>query len=335
MFTYAIIGFGGIARLHLSNLDKIAKKRKDFCLKAICGTTAEAFKKSTKINLGTVDVSEIDISNCNFYDDYKELIDKEKPDFILSALPTYLHEEVAIYALSRGIHVFSEKPMALTVEGCENMIRTAKENNVRLMIGHSQRFKPAFLKLKEYVDKGTYGKAYRAEFHRYSAMPKWTWNNWILNPELSGGCVFDFHIHDIDLIKWFFGMPKSLNTVITDRKVERESVHTQLYYDGLTVLANADWSLPQSYPFDAHCMVNFDDATVVVEGDVLKVFTDDGIINPELSDEDCFMTQIKAFIAEVIDNKPCDIISCESICESVSLTIKEAESAEKNQRIEF
>ena len=52
----------------------------------------------------------------------KELIEKEKPDFILSTLPTYMHEEVAVYALKQGVHVFSEKPMALDYESCLEMM---------------------------------------------------------------------------------------------------------------------------------------------------------------------------------------------------------------------
>ena len=135
MYRYAIIGFGGLGRVHLSNLNKLADEGYELLLTAICGTTAEKFKESVSLNLGDVDCSGIDISSCSFYDDYKELIDKEKPDFIVSAVPTFLHEEVAVYALSRGVNVFSEKPMALRVESCERMIDASKKNDAYLMRG--------------------------------------------------------------------------------------------------------------------------------------------------------------------------------------------------------
>ena len=93
MYKYAIIGFGGLGKLHLTNLLQLEQERGDFHLQAICGADPESFKESVKLNLGTVDLSEIDISDCHFYQDYKELIDTEKPDFILSTLPTFLHEE--------------------------------------------------------------------------------------------------------------------------------------------------------------------------------------------------------------------------------------------------
>ena len=111
MKKYAIIGFGGLGKLHLANLIELERERGDIKLVAICGADPKSFKQNVKINLGTVDIGSFDFDSCNFYVDYKELIDKETPDFIVSAVPTYLHEEVASYALMRGVHVFSEKPI--------------------------------------------------------------------------------------------------------------------------------------------------------------------------------------------------------------------------------
>lgn len=219
MYKYAIIGFGGLGKLHLTNLLQLEQERGDFHLQAICGADPESFKESVKLNLGTVDLSEIDISDCHFYQDYKELIDTEKPDFILSTLPTFLHEEVAVYALNHGVHVFSEKPMALSADGCEHMIHAAEENQRKLMIGQCLRFDSAYSKLKEYVENKTFGAPYRAEFSRYSQKPTWTWNDWILDPEKSGGCVLDMHVHDVDLINWIFGIPKSLRSAVTEKNV--------------------------------------------------------------------------------------------------------------------
>ena len=152
MYRYAIIGFGGLGKLHLGNLIKLEKERGDIKLCALCGADPESFKSNVKLNIGNVDISSIDFSSCGFYQDYKELIDKEKPDFILSTLPTYLHEEVAVYALSHGVHVFSEKPMALSAESCRNMIDTARKNNKALMIGQCLRFDPSYREIKKYID---------------------------------------------------------------------------------------------------------------------------------------------------------------------------------------
>jgi len=333
MYQYAIIGFGGLGKLHLTNLIKLAEERGDIKLKAVCGADPAAFKANVKLNLGDVDITALDFSDVGFYQDYKELIEKEKPDFILSTLPTYLHEEVAVYALERGIHVFSEKPMALTAEGCANMIETAKKYDRKLMIGQCLRFNPTMQKLKEYIDNETFGKIYRAEFYRYSQKPTWTWNDWILDPKYSGGCVLDMHIHDVDLINWMFGMPKAVRSAVTEKVVELEAIFTQYFYDDLLVTSAADWSLPQSFPFDCKCMLNFEKACVVVTNDGLTVYQDDKSFRPEIDTTDHFLTEMRAFLGMVIDGKECAITSPESVRNSIGLALKEIEAAKTGKTI--
>ena len=172
--------------MHLINLLQLEVERKDIKLCAVCGADKETVYQSVSLNIGSIDMCSVDFSDCNFYTDYKILIDEQKPDFVVSALPTNLHEEVAVYALERGCHVFSEKPMALSLDECDKMIAAAKDNNKKLMIGHVLRFSPPYVKLKEYIDNETFGKIFRYEFSRYSQTPLWTWNNWILDPDLSG-----------------------------------------------------------------------------------------------------------------------------------------------------
>ena len=331
MYRYGIIGFGGLGKKHLNNLMNMEKSRGDFCLGAICGTTLEQAKKSVEINLGTVDVSKFDFSDCNFYDDYKEMIQNEKLDFVLSVLPTYLHEEVAVYALSNGLHVFSEKPMALSLEGCQKMIDTAKNNKKELMIGQCLRFHPAYAKIKEYIQNGTFGKVRYASFQRNSQTPLWTWNNWILDVEKSGGCVLDMHIHDVDLINWFFGEPKSITGHVGNGKIERESISSTYYYDDFTVDTRADWSLPQTFPFNAYCRIDFDEASVVVENDRLSVYKDNDSFSEDFDAEDAFVSELNAFVEMVIDGKPCNITSAESVSVSVKMALKEIEVAQKSE----
>lgn len=328
MYSYAIIGFGGLGRTHAANLDKIAKERGDIYLKAIYGTTAEEFSKSVSMNIGTTETSGIDISRCSFYDDYKELIINEKPDMVITALPTFLHEEVAVFALENGCHVFSEKPMALTPDGCKNMVDTAQKYDKKLIIGHCLRFSPAYSALKGYIQSEKWGKPCRAEFTRYSKTPLWTVNNWIIDPEKSGGCILDMHVHDVDLINWYFGMPSSVDTIITENKVKAESVFSRFCYDnGLLVTANADWSLCQKYPFKSQCSVIFENAVAEICDDVLTVYTDDEIITPELSKKHYFESEMESFIAYVADDKESENISLASVYNSMQIAFSEVAAA--------
>ena len=333
MYSYAIIGFGALGRSHAFYLDKMSKKRGDIYLKAICGTTAEEFSKSISLNLGSVNTADIDIKNCSFYDDYKELIEKEKPDIIISAMPTFLHKEVAVFALNNGCHVFSEKPMAITPEACENMMNAAEKNNRRLMIGQCLRFDAAYAKLKEYIDKETWGKPYRAEFARYSKMPRWTVNNWILDPAQSGGCILDMHVHDVDLINWFFGVPDRLDSVVTHAKCELESVFTRYYYDdGLFVTANADWSLTDTYPFKSHYMVNFEKAVAEILNGALTVYTEDEAIAVKLPETSYFEKEMESFINWVADGIECDEISAKSVYNTMKIAFEEINFAKAKEQ---
>jgi len=262
-------------------------------------------------------------------------MEKEKPDFVLSTLPTFLHEEVAVYCLNHGAHVFSEKPMARTQEQCKNMAKAAEVNGKKLMIGQCLRFDPACAKVKEYIEKQTFGKAYRAEFSRYSQLPIWSWNNWLLKPDMGGGCVMDMHVHDVDLINWFFGKPSSLRSVVTRQKEDLESIFTQYFYDDLLIIANADWSMPQTFPFESRFLINFAEATVVLQGGTLTVYQDDRSFSPKLSGTDYFMDEMRAFLHWVIDDVPCECITIESVAQTIDLVLKELESAKTGERVHF
>ncbi len=335
MFKYGIIGFGGLGKKHLCNLIKLEEKRKDFKLAAICGTTEADAKKGVQLNLGSVDVSKIDFSECNFYEDYKDMFENEELDFVLSVFPTHLHEEVAVYALSRGVNVFSEKPMALTLEGCENMINTANKNNKKLMIGQCLRFHPGYQKIKEFIDSKKFGNIRGAYFERNSQMPLWTFNNWILDSKLSGGCVVDMHIHDVDLIHWLFGKPNAVQSHARSTKIDLEGVSSCYHYSDFIVYAEADWSLPQTFPFSAKGRIDFDDATVVFENDKLSVYYDKEVFTETYDAEDAFVNEIEAFISMIIDNKPCDVTSPESIRDSVKIVMTELEASKTGETIKM
>ncbi len=334
MYKYAIVGFGGLGKKHLANLNIIEKERGDMRLVAICGTTKEKASESVVTNLGVSNVNYIDFSDCNFYMDYKEMIDTEKPDFILSVLPTYLHKEVAVYALSRGVNVLSEKPMALSINDCEEMLLAAKNNNKVLMIGHVLRFNSAYRKIKEYVDSECFGKVRMARFERYSQTPMWTWNNWILDPLKSGGCILDMHIHDVDIMNWIFGVPNTLYSRTTSNKVPLESVYSTYNYDDFVVESCANWALPQTFPFEARCRIDFEKASVVMQGYTLNVYKDDESFTKVYSDEEDFIEELRTFVKMVIDGQPYDeTTSPQTVFDSIKIAVKELESAEENRVI--
>lgn len=335
MYRYAIIGAGGLGKVHFANLARLAEERKgDIKLCAICGTTKETFTKSVSLNFGTVDTSAADLSEVSFYQDYRELIDTEKPDFVISATPTFLHADIAVYALSRGVHIYSEKPMALTAADGDRMIAASEQTGAFLMIGQSSRFCWAYRKLKEYVSQNTFGKALRFEFCRYSQTPLWTWNNWILDPNQSGGCVLDMHIHDVDLINWFFGKPKAVFATGTENKCQVENVLARYTYDGMLGTGSADWSLPQKYPFTKRFMICFEQATVEIANGQLWVYTDEEAYQPELPRDDIHFDAMKTFLGIILDGAPREATTDgRTVRDSVTIALAELKSMETGEEV--
>jgi len=333
LYKYAIIGFGGLGKTHFANLSELSHKRGNLELCAICGTDKSSVTKGVKLNLGEVDMSLENLDNCNFYMDYKELLEKEKPDFVVCTLPTYLHEEVAVYALSKGVHVFSEKPMALTMEGCRRMADASVKYGKKLMIGHCTRFDGAYVKLKEYIDRKTFGKVISARFNRYSQTPLWSWDNWVLDSKRSGGCIIDMHIHDVDLINWFFGKPKSVSTAAASVNRDMASVSSHYFYDDFFVAAEADWLMAQTYPFNAGCTVNFENATVVLADGKLTVYKDDESFEPEISGKHFFLAEMEAFLDYITKDETRADVSLESVCTTMEIVFAEIESAKKGTGI--
>lgn len=79
-------------------------------------------------------------------------------DCVAVAVPAEMHHEVTMQAFAAGKHVFVEKPIALTIEHARDMIRASEEANKTLMVGHLLQYHPVFLKLKEMVANGDFGK---------------------------------------------------------------------------------------------------------------------------------------------------------------------------------
>ena len=140
MKKYAIIGFGGLGKVHFLNLLKIEKERGDIKLKAICTSSLDKISKNMELNITSVSMENIDFSKYNLYTDYKEMIEKEELDFVFIALPSHLHAEASVYCLQKGLDVFSEKPMAIMPSDCHLMAETAKKCGRKLMIGQALRF---------------------------------------------------------------------------------------------------------------------------------------------------------------------------------------------------
>ena len=103
-------------------------------------------------------------------------------------------------AHEKGINVICEKPISLKEEDVERVYSTAKKMNVKFMVAQVLRFWPEYELLKELYDSKKYGKLLSGYMCRLGACPKWSWDNWMKDPNRSGLVPYDLHVHDLDFM---------------------------------------------------------------------------------------------------------------------------------------
>ncbi len=233
MINVALIGVGGISDVHRKAYTRLFEEGKAQ-LVACCDIRPEMMEKD-------------DLKDCRKYTDVDELLKAEqgKVDYVDICVPTFLHSEIAIKAMEAGYHAMSEKPMARTVEQAEAMIEASKRTGKKLMISYCNRFTTMMDYAKNLIESGELGKPVSAEFWRGGGSKNpMGWNNWFRDGELSGGCTLDLHIHDVDMIAYLFGMPKSVTavagTAITKNGYDYVSSQ-YMYGNGFYAHSMCDW----------------------------------------------------------------------------------------------
>lgn len=339
MIKAGLIGIGFMGRGHLDNYIKLQQENIPVQLTAICDIDESKFDNfSIKGNLD-VGNSKYDFSKYNLYTDIDKMLNTEDLDFVDIVLPTYLHSEVTIKALNKGFHVLCEKPMALNREQCDKMIKASRKNNKKLMIGHCLRFWPEYEILKEYIDTGKFGKVTGAYFYRGGVTPDWSYKNWLLKEEKSGGCLFDQHIHDIDMINWLFGIPDQVTTTAADviQGSGFDIVSTNYIYNDRELVLNAqdDWTLNGDYGFEMSYRVNFEKGNMVFSDNKLVINPENGSgFLPDFKNkEDGYYRELYYFINSLINNTDIITASAEEARDSIVIAEAEYESAKNRGKL--
>lgn len=136
------------------------------------------------------------------YTRYEDLLQRDDIDAVVVATPSYLHKEVAVAAAKAGKHVFCEKPMALNTADCDAMLQAAKDAGVKLMVGHVLRLMFPWWRIKELAGENELGAPFCVSIRRYSRMfPR----GWRAQSELSGGQLFEVHVHELDFMRHLCG----------------------------------------------------------------------------------------------------------------------------------
>jgi UDP-N-acetylglucosamine 3-dehydrogenase len=170
-------------------------------------------------------------------------------DAVDICLPTPLHRDAAESAFAAGKHVFLEKPIALTPEDADTIIRAAAQSGLLFMVGLVLRFWPEYVELQRLVAAGELGQPLAVNTHRLS--PPADWNDWMEDASQSGGVAVDMAIHDFDQLNWLLGEPRR----VFARASRPGHVFASVEYDGAVGVAEASMLMPKSYPFSSNIRV--------------------------------------------------------------------------------
>ena len=244
----AVIGCGGIANSkHLPSLKQV----KDIELVAFCDIIIERAEKAA---------ATYGIEGARAYADYKELLEKEKPDVVHVCTPNRSHSFIAIAAMEAGCHVLCEKPMAINESEAKKMLECAQRTGKTLSIGYQSRYRADSQYMKAECEKGTFGEIYFAKAHaiRRRAVP--TWGVFLNEEEQGGGPLVDIGTHALDLTLWMMDNYKPKYCVGTKyRKLADQR--------GATGNSWGDWD-PDKFTVEDSCfgfVVMENGATVILE----------------------------------------------------------------------
>jgi len=207
----ALIGAGGIAGAHM----RYYAKMEDVELVALADVSKASMARRAE---------EYKVSNC--FTDYRQMLEKIRPDAVSICTPNGLHAPTTIDALRAGAHVLVEKPMAMNAREAQAMISAAKKHRRKLVIGFQHRFEPKTQFIRRAVEAGKLG---RVVFARVQALRRRGIPNWGVfgRKELQGGGpLIDIGVHVLEATHYAMGTPRPVAasggafTYLGDRKSE-------------------------------------------------------------------------------------------------------------------
>ncbi|MBN1446101.1 MAG: Gfo/Idh/MocA family oxidoreductase [Candidatus Omnitrophica bacterium] len=188
------------------------------------------------------------------YADYKEMIDREKDIYgIAVATPDPFHREPVLYAAGAGKHIFVEKPMDITVEGCKEMLDACKKNKVLLQVDFHKRFDPFHIAVRNEIREGRageieYGYAYMED---KIIVPR----DWFPGWASKSSPAWFLGVHMFDLIRWIMGS-NGKQVYARGRKLKLKSLGIDTYdsissmvefENGAVVSFDVSWILPEDF----------------------------------------------------------------------------------------
>jgi predicted dehydrogenase len=189
-------------------------------------------------------------------DDLDAILADPAIDAVDICLPTPQHRGVTEAALVAGKHVLLEKPIALSLDDAQAVVRAAAESDRIVMVAHVLRFWAEYVEIARRVATGELGKPRSGFASRRQPFP--AWSALFSRADLTGGAVIDMMIHDYDALNWIFGAPRAVTA--RGQRNSRSGGFDQVqvlidYADGASALVDGGMMMPESYPFSSRLEV--------------------------------------------------------------------------------
>jgi myo-inositol 2-dehydrogenase/D-chiro-inositol 1-dehydrogenase len=186
---FGLIGFGAWGRFHAG---AIAKTR---------GAALNAIAAATEASCAAAREAHPD---ADVYADYRKLVARDDLDIVDVVVPSYLHHEIASAVLSAGKHLLLEKPMALSLRECDDLIELARKNNRLLAIGHEFRLSSLWGKVSELIESGYIGEPQYLLIELSRKPYRQGSQSWRYDIRRVGNWILEEPIHFFDLARWYF-----------------------------------------------------------------------------------------------------------------------------------
>ncbi|MBI5118330.1 Gfo/Idh/MocA family oxidoreductase [Candidatus Poribacteria bacterium] len=136
------------------------------------------------------------------------LIDSDKIDTVFICTPTKYHPEIVAAAAKQGLNIFCEKPLARTLSEANEMLSAVERAGVKNQVGLVLRFSPVYNVIKQLISDPSLGRPMTVLFRddQYFPIRGIYASTWRADFEIAGGgALIEHSIHDVDVLRWFFG----------------------------------------------------------------------------------------------------------------------------------
>jgi UDP-N-acetylglucosamine 3-dehydrogenase len=205
MIQVGVIGVGNIGRQHARIYAELADAR-------LCAVADfdESRAQAVAARYG-----------CRAFGDYREMLGRESLDAVSIAVPTRDHFTIASTVIEAGLDLLIEKPFAVSLAEAETLVAIARGANVKLAVGHIERFNPAVQELKRRLDAGALGAISSIVAKRVGVMP----------PQVKdANVIIDLAVHDIDILNYLFGaLPLEVSAVAGRALLSDRYDHAEIF----------------------------------------------------------------------------------------------------------